>query len=140
ADWRADVSRAEHPAPRPPATPDWVKSPAGPVVAEEVGVEVIPPLLPPSEGTCRVSIGCATSRGRVRERNEDHFLTQQLAWSAGEEVHEATLLAVADGMGGYRAGDRASGLGGSTLAAVLAPVLAGAGRHPRPPTSAAGLT
>src|SRR5205814_2352885 len=119
-DWLADVARAEQPVARAPAAPDWVRSTAG----AEVVVEPLPPLLPPSAGPCRVSVGCATSRGVVRERNEDHLLAQQLTWSDGEDVHEAALLVVADGMGGHQAGDRASALVVATLARVLSPVLA----------------
>jgi serine/threonine protein phosphatase PrpC len=76
-------------------------------------------------GACRLSLGCSTSRGKVRDRNEDHFLVQQLVWSDGEDTHEATLLVVADGMGGYQAGDRASAIVISALASALSPVLAG---------------
>ncbi len=132
-DWLADVARSEQPAPAP-AAPDWVKSLAetteqlAPIA--EVAVELVPPLLPPSAGPCRVSVGCATSRGMVRERNEDHFLVQHLVWSAGEDVHEAALLAVADGMGGYKGGDRASGLVIRTLTGALSPVLSGLLRGP----------
>ncbi|MRG61716.1 serine/threonine-protein phosphatase [Agromyces sp. CFH 90414] len=43
-----------------------------------------------------LSVGAATDRGRRREVNEDSFLA------------EAPVFLVADGMGGYEAGDRAS--------------------------------
>ena len=128
-DWLADVARAEEPAARGPVAPDWIQSltqaseAAGPSLATDV--EWLPPMLPASVGPCRISVGSATSCGLARLRNEDHFLTQQLCWSSGEDVHEATLLVVADGMGGEKAGDRASELVISTLAAVLGPVLAG---------------
>ena len=111
--------------------PDWIQSLAqateatGPASPLATDVEWLPPMLLESVGPCRVSIGSATSRGLARMRNEDHFLTQQLCWSSGEDVYEATLLVVADGMGGEQAGDRASELVISTLAAVLGPVLAG---------------
>ena len=142
-DWLTDVAQAE--AARPPKSfaPDWLASVAEvPVVAAAPGLDVewMPPLLPPSSGACRLSVGGATSCGLARLRNEDHFLTQQLGWSSGEEVHEATLLVVADGMGGEKAGDRASALVISTLAAELAPVLAGLLRKSPQEASTAGLT
>jgi serine/threonine protein phosphatase PrpC len=74
----------------------------------------------------RLDVGAATSVGRVRERNEDSFLVQHLTWSNLDERHEAALLVVADGMGGYDAGDRASDLVIRTLNASVAPLLAGA--------------
>jgi len=138
-DWLADIARAERPVARAPAAPDWVKTPTGPQAEEPMAVEVVPPLLPPSLGPCRVSVGCATSRGRVRKRNEDHFLVQQFIWSAEEDIHEATLLVVADGMGGHQAGDRASGLVIGTLAGQLAPVFAGLLRGPSRENGAAIL-
>ncbi|HKB37917.1 MAG TPA: protein phosphatase 2C domain-containing protein [Gemmataceae bacterium] len=142
-DWLADVARSEQSVPVS-ISPDWVRSlaetPEPPSPAEGVAVELVPPLLPPSAGPCRVSVGCATSRGMVRERNEDHFLMQQLAWSAGEDVHEAALLGVADGMGGYQAGDRASGLVIATLTSTLSPVLSGLLRGPSREDGSAVLT
>jgi protein phosphatase len=140
-DWLADIAQAEQPVVRAPAMPDRGKAPgvsAG--TGEALAVELAPPLLPSSEGPCRLSVGCATSRGRIRKRNEDHFLVQQFAWSAGEEVHEATLLVVADGMGGHQAGDRASGLVIGTLAGKLSPILAGLLRGPSHETGTAVLT
>ena len=134
-EWLADVARAEQAATALPVCEldvleEVSEAPAAPLIARPVveagvSVELAPVVLPPSVGPCRVSIGCATSRGRVRDRNEDRFLVQQFVWSAGEEVHEATLLVVADGMGGHQAGDRASALAISTLSAGLSPVLAG---------------
>lgn len=50
-----------------------------------------------------VTVGAATDIGRARERNEDAYLT------------EHPLYAVADGMGGHRAGDVASSLALETL-------------------------
>ena len=49
-------------------------------------------------------------RGGVRDRNEDSFLVQQCTWSNLEQRHDVGPIVVADGMGGYQAGERASGL------------------------------
>ena len=87
------------------------------------------PRLAPAAGSLRSAV--ATNPGLVRERNEDHLLAQQLTWSDGEDVHEAALLVVADGMGGHQAGDRASALVVATLARVLSPVLADLGTAPQ---------
>ena len=61
--------------------------------------------------------GAATHVGKVRQRNEDYYLTRP----------EAGIWAVADGMGGHDAGDVAS----QTVIAAL--------RSIEPPTSAASL-
>src|SRR5262249_962234 len=80
-DWLADIAQTEKPVARPPAAPGRVKTPAKPPASREaIAVELAPPLLPPSVGPCRISVGCATSRGMVRKRNEDHFLVQQFIW------------------------------------------------------------
>lgn len=63
----------------------------------------------PAPGSYRLDIAGATSVGRVRSRNEDSFLIQQLGWSNLDERHDAALVIVADGMGGHAAGDQASG-------------------------------
>jgi protein phosphatase len=55
-----------------------------------------------------VSAHGVTDRGRVRENNEDQFLILELA-------PDATLLCVADGMGGHAAGQEASALAVETL-------------------------
>ena len=60
--------------------------------------------------------GAATHVGKVRDRNEDSYLTRP----------EAGIWAVADGMGGHEAGDLAS----QTVIAALQSIEA--------PTSAAG--
>jgi protein phosphatase len=82
---------------------------------------------PPEEEPFRLDIGAATSTGRVRKRNEDSFLVQHLSWSNQNLRYEVALIIVADGMGGYEAGDQASGLlirmVGASLAGVLSSVL-----------------
>ena len=101
------VPPAPPPAPEEVPLPDFDEPPA-------------PEPLPP----CRLEIGCATSPGRVRERNEDSCLVQHLRWINDNIGHEAALLVVADGMGGYQAGDRASRLVIQIAADQLGPLLA----------------
>ena len=77
-------------------------------------------------GPGRLLTGWATSAGRVRALNEDSLLVEQLTWVNRDRRHELALLVVADGLGGSRAGERASGLVIATLGGALAPLLAGA--------------
>ena len=76
-----------------------------------------------------LDIGAATSAGKVRERNEDAYLVRRQSWSRPTEACELTLLAVADGMGGYGGGEQASALTMRALQTALGPwfdgVLAG---------------
>ncbi|MGH7222791.1 MAG: GYF domain-containing protein, partial [Gemmataceae bacterium] len=65
---------------------------------------------PSLSASCRLVVGSATTRGRVRDHNEDSLLVQQCTWSNGAARHEVALVVVADGMGGHAAGERASGL------------------------------
>jgi protein phosphatase len=92
------------------------RSPASPPAEFPLVVSGTPP---------RLDLGSATSPGRVRTRNEDSFLLQSLTWSNLSERHDLALLAVADGMGGYEAGDRASALVIRTVGAALAPLFNG---------------
>jgi serine/threonine protein phosphatase PrpC len=78
---------------------------------------------PSLSASCRLVIGSATTRGRVRGHNEDSLLVQQCTWSTGEERHDVALVVVADGMGGHAAGERASGLVVRALGEVLTPLL-----------------
>ncbi|HEX9700111.1 MAG TPA: protein phosphatase 2C domain-containing protein [Acidobacteriota bacterium] len=57
-----------------------------------------------------IDYGCYTDVGRVRQRNED----------AAKVSPDLALYAVADGMGGHRAGDRASRIAVQTLHDYLA--------------------
>src|SRR5204863_8891147 len=91
------------------------------------------PAFPPVTGPVRLEIGSATSKGLVRERNEDSLLVQHLVWSNLDERHELALVVVADGMGGYSGGERASGLVVRALGAALAPLLASALAGQGPP-------
>jgi protein phosphatase len=86
-----------------------------------------------------MAVGGATSRGRVRQRNEDRFLVQQMAWSDGDVTHEVALLVVADGMGGHQGGDKASSLAVRTMAATLGPVMVGMLQGPSREAGAAVL-
>jgi serine/threonine protein phosphatase PrpC len=85
-----------------------------PEVAQREPMDIGPP---------RLDIGCATSAGRVRTRNEDSFLVMHRTWSNLAERHELAILLVADGMGGYDAGDQASGLAIRAFGASLTPLL-----------------
>jgi protein phosphatase len=95
-------------------------------------VPTVPPTVEVPAAPLRLDVGAATSAGRVRKRNEDSYLVQHLAWSNRDERHECALLVVADGMGAYEAGDRASGLVIRELGTALARVLGGALAAPLP--------
>jgi serine/threonine protein phosphatase PrpC len=81
---------------------------------------------PPAKLSCRLVLGSATTRGRVRDRNEDSLLVQQCSWSNLDQRHEVALIVVADGMGGHQAGERASGLVIQAMGRALAPLLTAA--------------
>lgn len=91
--------------------------------------------------SCRLVIGSATTRGRVRDHNEDSLLVQQFSWSNLEERHDVALIVVADGMGGHAAGDRASGLVVRAMGGVLVPLVTAAmtRRMPQAPDNAAEI-
>jgi protein phosphatase len=113
---------------------------AGPVRCARCGsaftVRPAPAVPPPPAptGPLRLEIGSATSTGRLRERNEDSLLVLHLAWANLDERQELAILVVADGMGGYEGGDKASGLVvrsiGSSLSPLLASALSGQVRGP----------
>jgi protein phosphatase len=89
-----------------------------------------PPAPPPAAARlCRISIGSATSPGRVRERNEDRFLVQHLTWAEPDHYREIALVIVADGVGGEAAGDRAAAMVmsqvGSYLGALMVSAVSG---------------
>ncbi|HEY7315803.1 MAG TPA: GYF domain-containing protein [Gemmataceae bacterium] len=91
---------------------------------------------PEGEASCRLIVGSATTRGRVRARNEDSLLVQQCTWGNLEERHDVLLAVVADGMGGHQAGDRASGLVIRAMGNVLAPLFGAALGEQGPPAPA----
>jgi protein phosphatase len=76
--------------------------------------------------SCRLILGSATTRGRVRDRNEDSVLVQQCSWGNLDQRHDVALIVVADGMGGHQAGDRASGLVIQALGKAFVPLLTAA--------------
>jgi serine/threonine protein phosphatase PrpC len=76
-----------------------------------------------ASASCRLVVGSATTRGKVRDRNEDSVLVQQCSWSNLDQRHDVALIVVADGMGGHQAGDRASSLVLRALGKVLAPLV-----------------
>jgi serine/threonine protein phosphatase PrpC len=74
----------------------------------------------------RITAVTQTDPGCVRERNEDAALVY-----IPDQPHDDTaLLIVADGMGGYRAGDRASQIAIETLRAELEPLFAPSSAQP----------
>lgn len=139
-DWLNDI-RAAAESERKPAAPaplDWLDDVRLEFDAEERVNEILEELeevphsqamtefIPEPSATCRLVVGSATTRGRVRDHNEDSLLVQQLTWSNREERHDVALVVVADGMGGHAAGERASGLVVRALSGVLTPLLTAA--------------
>ena len=86
----------------------------------------------------RLLLGGASSRGRVRERNEDRYQTQHWNWNDADGTHDVALLVVADGMGGNQAGDEASSLTVRTVMSHLSPVVLAATFGLRPDSGAVG--
>lgn len=107
------------------AKPFVVPAPAAavPVPPPAAAGQVRPTTSGLTAGSYRLEIGSATSVGRVRNRNEDSHLVQHLAWANQNVHHEVALVVVADGMGGYEAGDLASGYVIRNLAANLLPLV-----------------
>jgi protein phosphatase len=97
------------------------------LVSPLTSVQKLPVLREPATRACRMTFGAVSDVGRVRKRNEDHYLVAQvrrslsvldhnlppgeLADSFGEDAY---AIVVADGMGGMNAGDVASMLAIST--------------------------
>lgn len=101
---------------------------------EEEAEDPMSEFIPESSPCCRLVVGSATTRGRVRDRNEDSVLVQQCSWNTADQQHDVALIVVADGMGGHQAGDRASGLViravGNTLAPLLMSAVGGEAAEP----------
>lgn len=134
-DWLDDVRAAEE-AEQQMLTLEWDGENAA--FEEEMAKELLDNLeeIPESETktkkgakaspSCRLTVGSATTRGKVRDRNEDSLLVQQCSWSNLDKRHDVALIVVADGMGGHQAGDRASGLVVRALGNVLSPLVTAA--------------
>jgi PPM family protein phosphatase len=75
--------------------------------------------MPAPAASVRLDIGASTSSGRVRNRNEDSFAVHQLRWSNRNQGQDVALAVVADGMGGYDAGDVASGMAIQSLIGAM---------------------
>jgi PPM family protein phosphatase len=95
--------------------------------------ELAPAVERPGSKGRGLEIGSASSPGRVRPRNEDSFLVHHLSWANLDQRHESALIVVADGMGGYEAGDRASRLVIQHVGETVAPLLARAMIQPLTP-------
>ncbi len=77
----------------------------------------------PAPGPCRLDVGQRQFARLGGDCNEDSFLVQHLRWMNRDDWHEAALLVVADGMGGYQAGDRASRIVIQAVSGLLTPLL-----------------
>ncbi|MBI3734179.1 MAG: serine/threonine-protein phosphatase [Chloroflexi bacterium] len=66
-----------------------------------------------------LSVGWMSDVGRLRENNEDALLVLTSDLERGEETQSIGLLAVADGMGGYEHGERASEMAVRVAAEVM---------------------
>jgi protein phosphatase len=152
-DWLEDVRAAEAEEqafltlefdadPNPAEEPVEVE-PVDVELAEGEPVEELVEVVEADSGVCRLAIGSATTRGRVRDRNEDSLLVQHCTWGSAGQRHDMALVVVADGMGGHQAGDRASGLVVRALGDALAPLvtaaLAASAPPPEPKTLAEAL-
>jgi PPM family protein phosphatase len=149
-DWLEDVRQSEEvtlvSAPAPPEAP----APAGPEVpaqpaTEEAGKAApsapvpAPTPRPPAARPFHFLIGSNTSRGLVRDTNEDSLLLRRGTWSSGGESHEVALVVVADGMGGHRGGGRASRIVTGAMAGVLPALLSAVPDEPEPAALAKAL-
>jgi protein phosphatase len=136
-DWLGDVGKAEPLRAGGPSPLDWiddvrrVESTSTPPGAPSpqarrqapTQLQTSPVPAPPSSGQALLSVGSATSPGVVRERNEDSFLVLHSSWANLDNRHEMAIVVVADGMGGYQGGERASGLAIAAMGKALAPLL-----------------
>lgn len=136
-DWLDDVRAAEENEQEQLTTFEWDGNNLPPdeeAIANELldKLEEVPDSVPVTQvvrersASCRLNIGSATTRGRVRDRNEDSVLVQQCTWSNLAERHDVALIVVADGMGGHAAGERASGLVLQAMNKAIMPLVAAA--------------
>lgn len=70
----------------------------------------VDPAPAPAPSAMVLDIAAATTAGRVRDVNEDAFLVRRHSWHRLGARQELSLLVVADGMGGYGGGEKASAL------------------------------
>jgi protein phosphatase len=117
-DWLADVEQANPPRRGPAVPPPLPPSAASgenrppldtlPII--NVELVALPghatPASPITKGS--IQVGGFSSVGLVRERNEDRFFAYHWDCVAGPYRREGALLILADGMGGYQGGERAS--------------------------------
>jgi protein phosphatase len=94
------------------------------------------PVAPPSPQR-GLQVGGFSSVVRVRDRNEDRFFAHHWTWTDGTAMCEGALLVVADGMGGYEGGDRASSVTVRVVSEQLLalPLRTLTGSEPKPTTS-----
>lgn len=121
------------PTPPPPIAPAPLVSPTG---------QPAPPIPAPAsapQGSPWLDVAVATTVGRVRERNEDSCLMIRQSWNTMGQQRDMALLVVADGMGGYEAGDQASRLAIRKLGGILSALLE-AGLNGTLPEPGAGLS
>ena len=88
----------------------------------------------PSPRRPALRVGWTSDVGRVRELNEDALLTLTTDFERGGERQSLGLFVVADGMGGYEQGERASALAARTVAdellrRLVVPVIAGSANN-----------
>jgi len=154
-DWMSDVkpppASAASPAPSAPVPPQAppvppVRPSAATAPPSGTTIPLAQPVPPASAGPAsravlyppRLLVSGTSSRGRVRDRNEDRYQTLQWSWNDADGTHEVALLVVADGMGGYQAGDEASALAVRTVMSQLGPVIGAATSGRRPDGAALG--
>jgi PPM family protein phosphatase len=102
---------------------DWDAPGASAYMGQGQGVTQPAPAL--TTTNIRLDVAGYTHPGRVRPRNEDSFLVQSLSWCNVDQRHDLSLVVVADGVGGYEAGDQASGLLIRIVGNTLAPLMTG---------------
>jgi protein phosphatase len=98
----------------------------GPTSTAEANPDPTAPIPTEPPGVCRLDIGSCTSPGLLRPRNEDSLLVVQLTSTNRDQRRDVALIVVADGMGGYEAGDQASALVTQALGQALLGQLAAA--------------
>jgi serine/threonine protein phosphatase PrpC len=93
-------------------------------VATVVGAPVVPPVSRFVPYPPRLVFGSASSRGRVKDRNEDRFQTRHWTWNDADAMHEVALVVVVDGSGDNQTGQAASTIAARTMTAQLDALIA----------------